>query len=164
MKKYLLLALLPVVAACQAQAPADTAKFDKMFAVISTDKIYATTFPALIKQLDGMCKPIKKAASDRTLWNVECEKNTRVKGMQVSPLIQAPVSTILVEFDAVDKCEYMRKILTKKYGKPSSTTAPCHASWAVKAGKDGNKRTASLEPGKDHTVYFEMTEDEETSE
>ena len=142
-----------MVSACQAEVPPASDQFDKVFSAISSEKIFATSFPKLMKQLNGMCKPLKDG-------DVACAKEAAVKELHIGPTEDPFVSSIQSVFVGNDKCEKMKTALSKQYGKPKVVKAPCYLEWKLKKGAAGQQRMATIQATKDDAVFFSMEEEQ----
>ncbi len=115
-----------------------------------------------MKQLDTLCKPnMRKDSNIPKDGNVECGKDTGIKEMDVTGTATPAVTIITSTFAGMDRCDYMRKTLTKQYGKPRDSTGECTANWNVKPGKNGRKKSVGIEKSKDGTVVFFSMDEEQ---
>lgn len=143
---------LSIFTVSQAETLSKTDPFERVFSVISSDKIFSTPLAGLMKQLDTLCKPNtgKDSNFDRD-GNVECGKLTGVKDMDITGTATPAIAIITATFIGLDRCAYLRQNLTKQYGKPRESNGPCNAHWNLKAGKNGRARSVGFERSKDGT-------------
>lgn len=162
MKNSFFILLLSFITACQAETPPKGDQFQRVFTVISSEKVFAMPFSGLMKQLSPLCKPNTRKDSDLEKdGNVECAKETEVLAMDVTGTATPSMTIITGTFAGLDHCEYMRQVLTKQYGRPHDSSGACNAHWKMKPGKNGRQRSIGLESGKNApVVYFSIAEEQ----
>jgi hypothetical protein len=160
MHKFGFALLLSSAVTCNAQ-PVQADPFDKLFAVVSSSKVLATPFPALVKQLTGVCH-FKRAPgkNDYNEGKVECVKETTVTDFSATPTGGDPVFMVTMELKGTSKCAAMRAALARQYGKPKESKGPCFASWRMKPGPYDAGRSVGIEPGDGDTVHFTIAEEQ----
>jgi hypothetical protein len=162
MKKIFCFLSSMVFASCYAQADKKTEKFEKLFDVISSEKVLATPFAGVMQQLHGVCAPSTATGDDLLKkGNVACEKSADVRRFTMADAGSDPVTMIQSSFFGANKCQYMISVLNKRYGKPESKNGACKMSWKVKTIRGGAARHASIEADqKSNVVYFDLNEDQ----
>lgn len=161
MKKLTFFAFVLVVSGCKAESPPNADHSDKLFATISSEKIFATSFSKLMKQLDGVCKLNSGTGVDPLKdGNVACAKEAAVKELHIGATEDPAVSSIQSVFLGADKCEKMKTALSKQYGKPKVIKAPCYLEWKLKKGAAGQQRMATIQVTKEDAIFFSMEEEQ----
>lgn len=162
MKKIFCLLAGLLTASCYAQADKKTEHFRKVFDVISSEKIFATPFGGVLKNLHGVCSPSAASGDDLLKkGNVACEKSADVRSFSMPNAGSEPVTMIQSSFFGTDKCEYMISVLNKRYGKPESKNGVCEMSWKIKTKRGSASRYASIEADqKSNVVYFDLEQEQ----
>lgn len=162
MKKISCLLTSLVFANCYAQADRKTGQFEKVFDVISSEKVFAAPFARVMRQLDGVCAQSTATGNDLLKkGNVVCEESANVRSFTMADAAAEPVTMIRSSFFGADKCQYMVGVLNKRYGKPESKNGPCKMSWKIRTKRGGAARHASIEADqKADVVYFDLNEDQ----
>jgi len=160
MKKAALLLLLSCVSACQAETKPTGDPFERVFAAISSGKIFSTPFHALLRQLDPLCTLNKSSDVDKD-GNVACAKETGIEAMDVTGTATPSMTIVTATFAGLERCAYLRQALTRQYGKPRDSSGACSAHWKIKPGKNGRQRTVGFESAKNGArVYFSIAEEQ----
>lgn len=162
MKKISFVAATLVFTNCFAAPDNKTEHFEKVFDIISSNKVFATSFAGVMQQLRGVCSPSTASGDDLLKkGNIACEKSANVRTFTMADAGADPVTMIQSSFFGTDKCLYMISVLNKRYGKPESKSGSCEMSWKVKMKRGGGARHASIEADqKANVVYFDLNEDQ----
>lgn len=84
-----------LAASCYAQDDKRTEQFEKVFDVISSEKIFATPFSGVLKNLHGVCTPSAASGDDLLKkGNVACEKSSDVRRFSMPNAGSEPVTMI----------------------------------------------------------------------
>lgn len=84
-----------LAASCYAQDDKRTEQFEKVFDVISSERIFATPFSGVLKNLHGVCTPSAASGDDLLKkGNVACEKSSDVRRFSMPNAGSEPVTMI----------------------------------------------------------------------
>jgi hypothetical protein len=146
-----------------AKAQNETKGFEKVFDIIGAPRVFNSSFDKLIRQFDGLCNKSARVGKDQYKYgNVECIKEVDVNKFTISGSENTSIGFIKASFTGADKCIYMKKILTKNFGKPNRITSECVLDWNLKPLKSGGpQRYVGFEASKeDNVVYFSIGEEQ----
>jgi len=162
MKNILFILASVVFSNCYAQSDKQTEPFEKVFSVISSEKVFSTRFSGIMRQLNGVCT-LSAAEGDEVIkkGNVVCDKATEVRSFTMPDAGADTVTMIQSSFFGLEKCSYMIAALNKRYGIPESKNGACEMSWNVKTKRGELPRHVSIEADqKNNVVYFDLNEDQ----
>ena len=161
MKKILIALGLSIVApVCAESASVDYPKFESTLLTIISNRIFETSYPTLMEQLNGVCFPLNKAPKDHSPGNSGCAREAGIRRLDIIPTGGSPVWHVSVIFAAADNCDAAKRVLTKRFGKPTRNKAGCTAEWKLKRSKDGAERRAILEPNGPGEGLFDLAEEQ----
>jgi hypothetical protein len=159
MKKIVaILGLCLTISAC-AQAQSEQSAAEHVFDVIASPKLYTSTWAQVMQQLAPSCKPSTRPEREQLKrGNVECGEKVRAEMFAMSPETGGNVELVQATFGGAANCAYVKKILTKNFGKPSTVKGECDVAWKLKpATKGGAQRYVSFEASTaDDKLYYTL--------
>jgi hypothetical protein len=153
---------LCLVTCISAKAQNEVVPFQDVFDVLSTPQIYASTWDKLLRQLQPWCVASIRSGLDLIEHgNIECRDVVNAESITVSSGSDRRVSMIAASFEGAAKCTYMKKKLTKNFGKPTTTKGECGLTWRVTTPKGKPQRYVNMESSpQDDKVYFSIGEEQ----
>ena len=142
-----------------AQAQSEPTPAEHVFDVIASPKLYTTTWAQAMQQLTPWCKPSTRPQREQLKrGNVECGEKVRAESFAMSPETGGNVELVQATFGGAANCAYVKKILTRNFGKPTTVKGECDMAWKLKpATKGGPQRYASFEASTaDDKVYYTL--------
>lgn len=133
----------------------------KVLAVLTSDTVFSSTFPQVLKRLEGVCA--RNSRKDRNPYkdgNVECDAATGIQDLKIAPEEDANVAQVNFIIRAGHPCTDIVDLLTRRYGKPQNAKTVCNGTWKLKPGAEGRQRRATLEMDGSNVVHFSMDEDQ----
>lgn len=104
--------------------------FEKVFGVIAQPKIYSTTWSTLLRRLDPLCDESTRAGLESIKkGNVECINLVGATSFTVTIGERDRILMIAASFEGAANCAYMKKTLTRNFGKPTATSSECNHRW-----------------------------------
>ncbi|MES2164904.1 MAG: hypothetical protein V4476_27440 [Pseudomonadota bacterium] len=155
---YAILGLCLAINACCAQAQSEQTPVEHVFEVIASPKLFTSNWKQAMQQLAPWCKPSTRPEREQIKrGNVECGENVKADSFAMSPEIGGNIELVQASFIGAANCAYVKKILTRNFGKPSTVKGVCDMAWKIKpASKGGPQRYASFQATTDDTVYYTL--------
>lgn len=143
---YAILGLCLAISA-RAQGQNEQPSVQHVLDVIASPKLFTSNWKQAMQQLAPWCKPSTRPEPEqRKRGNVECAENVMVDNFAMSPVIGGNIELVQASFIGGANCAYVKKILTRNFGKPSTVKGECSMTWNIKsASKGGPQRYASFE-------------------
>lgn len=116
-----------------ARAENEPTQFQAVFDVVAAPQIYTSTRDNLLRQMHTLC--MASSRSELELMehgNVECRDAVGAASITISSAGDGRVSMIAASFNDVAKCSYMKRKLTKNFGRPKTATGACLRKWRVR--------------------------------
>jgi hypothetical protein len=158
MKKIVAILCLTISACAQAQSEHSAA--EHVFDVIASPQLYTSTSAQVMQQLAPLCKPSTRPEREQLKrGNVECGEKVRAEMFAMLPETGGNVEMVQATFGGAANCAYVKKILTKNFGKPSTVNGECDVTWKLKpATKGGAQRYVSFEASTvDDKLYYTIS-------
>ena len=155
---YAVLGLCLAISAC-AQAQNEQTPVEHVFDVIASPKLFTSNWKQAMQQLAPLCKPSTRPEREQIKrGNVECGDNVKADSFEMSPEMGGNIVLVQASFAGAANCAYVKKILTRNFGKPSTVKGECDMAWKIKpASKGGPQRYASFEASTtDDKVYYTL--------
>ncbi|WP_332856641.1 hypothetical protein [Duganella sp. S19_KUP01_CR8] len=143
---YIMLGLCLAISAC-AQAQSEPTPAEHVFDVIASPKLFTSNWKQAMQQLAPWCKPSTRPEREQLKrGNVECGEKVKTDSFAMSPEMGGNIELVQASFIGAANCAYVKKILTRNFGKPSTVKGECSMTWNIKpASKGGPQRYASFE-------------------
>lgn len=136
-------------------------KVEKVLSVLTSDGVFSSTFPQVLKRLEGVCaRNMRKDRNPYKDGNVECDPTTGIQDLKIAPEEDSNVAQVNFIIRAGYPCGNIVAVLTRRYGKPQNAKTACNATWKIKPGAEGRQRRATLEMDGSNVIYFSMDEDQ----
>jgi len=142
----------------------DTGPFARVFDVISAKDVLSKNSTSLFKNLVGLCAYKEPIGPDRhSQGNVQCGADTEIKKMTVSGTEGPNIFMVSAVIYGKEKCDYMRQVLSKNFGRPKKLEGDCHMEWAAKGSKGHGRTLVGMQLSKEENqIYFSINEEEES--
>lgn len=139
----------------------DHGKFERLFNIISSPKIFNLSFNKFVAKLDPFCSLSTLPAKQQyKSGNITCVSVLKIDSFTVSG--GENIGFVNASFDAGDRCQYIKKILVHNFGQPTKKSGECTMDWNLKAARNGGaQRKVGMEFSKsDNKIYFSIAEDQ----
>lgn len=152
---YAILGLCLAISAC-AQAQSEPTPAEHVFDVLASPKLFTSNWKQAMQQLAPWCKPSTRPEREQIKrGNVECGENVKADSFAMSPEMGGNIELVQASFGGAANCAYVKKILTRNFGKPSKVKGECDVAWKIKpASKGGPQRYVSFQATTDDDKLY----------
>lgn len=132
--------------------------FEQVFNVIAEPKIYVTTWERLLRRLEPLCEESTRSGLELIKkGNVECLNFVRATSFTVTVGASDRIVMIAASFGGAENCSYMKKMLIKNFGKPTTMKGKCDLRWWLRTPKGQPQRFVGMGvSAPDDEVYFSI--------
>jgi len=164
MKKIIATYVVLCASCAGAAGIGDASPFAKAFDVISAKNVLSTNSASLFKNLAGLCTYKEPTGPDRhSQGNVQCGADAEIKKMTVSGIEDSNIFKVSAVIYGKEKCNYMKQVLSKNFGRPKKLEGDCHMEWAAKGSKGHGRTLVGMQLSKEENqIYFSINQEEES--
>lgn len=158
MSRIFLILFLGIIYFGDVSAGEQDTPFEQVFSVIAEPEVYATTWGRLLQRLEPLCTESTRSGIELIKkGNVECLDFVRATSFDVTVGPGDRVVMVAASFGGAENCSFMKKVLMKNFGKPSTTKDKCEFRWWLRTPKGQPQRFVGMVASTpDDEVYFSI--------